>query len=86
MPLTRAEQVEHNKHMRRTNLVLPDGLLEEAQRLSGERTYSQTVSLALEELIRRIKARQVLELGGSGLWKGDLAEMRGDNAAGKLAQ
>jgi hypothetical protein len=36
------------------------------------------VNRALEDLVRRIKARQVLTLAGSGLWKGDLSEMRGD--------
>jgi len=64
--------------MKRANLVLPEGLLEEAQRLAGERTYSMTVQKALEELIRRIKARRILELQHSGLWHGDLGEMRGD--------
>lgn len=65
--------------MKRTNLVLDETVLEEALRLSGERTYSATVGRALTEFIRRIKARQILELGGSGLWEGDLAEMRGDD-------
>ena len=32
--------------MKRTNLVLDEGLLEEATRLSGERTYSRTVERA----------------------------------------
>jgi len=64
--------------MKRTNLVLDEELLEEAVRLSGERTYSATVSRALAEFVKRIKSRQILELGGSGLWEGDLAEMRKD--------
>lgn len=64
--------------MKRTNLVLDGDLLEEATRLSGERTYSKTVERALRELVRRVKARQILELAGSGLWHGDLAVMRED--------
>jgi hypothetical protein len=64
--------------MKRTNLVLREGLLEEATRLSGEKTYSRTVDRALEEFVRRHKARQILTLAGSGLWAGDVAEMRGD--------
>lgn len=64
--------------MKRTNLVLPEQLLDEARRLSGERTYSRTVERALEEYVRRIKARQILELRGSGLWRGELGAMRGD--------
>ena len=55
--------------------------MEEATRLSGEKTYSRTVERALEEFVRRIKARQILQLRGSGLWEGDLAAMRGDRPA-----
>ena len=65
-------------HMKRTNLVLDAQLLEEAVRLSGERTYSRTVERALADFVRRIKAGRILELAGSGLWQGDLAEMRRD--------
>jgi Arc/MetJ family transcription regulator len=68
----------HTIHMKRTNLVLREDLLQEAVRLSGERTYSRTVERALEDLVRRIKARQILELAGSGAWAGDLSEMRRD--------
>ena len=64
--------------MKRTNLVLNEHLLEEATRISGERTYSRTVEKALEEFIRRAKARRILELAGSGLWEGDLAVVRED--------
>lgn len=64
--------------MKRTNLVLDEELLEEAVRLSGERTYSRTVERALEDYVRRIKAGRILELAGSGLWEGNLSEMRGD--------
>lgn len=68
-------------HMKRTNLVLDEALLEEATRLSGERTYSRAVTKALEDFIRRIKARRILELMGSGLWEGDLATVRGDRSS-----
>ena len=64
--------------MKRTNLVLREELLEEAVRLSGEKTYSRAVERALEEFIRRVKARQILQLQGSGAWLGDLSEMRAD--------
>ena len=64
--------------MKRTNLVLDGELLEEATRVSGERTYSKTVERALRELVQRVKARQILGLEGSGLWHGDLATMRED--------
>jgi Arc/MetJ family transcription regulator len=66
------------KHTKRTNLVLDEQLLEQVTRLSGERTYSRAVEKALEDYVRRIKAGRILELAGSGLWQGDLADMRRD--------
>jgi Arc/MetJ family transcription regulator len=64
--------------MKRTNLVLDEALLEEAVRLSGEKTYSGTVMKALQDYVRRAKARQILDLRGSGQWSGSLAQMRDD--------
>lgn len=72
--------------MKRTNLMLDEQLLEEAVRLSGERTYSRAVERALEDFIRRIKARQILNLAGSGLWEGDLSEMRTDRPKRRARQ
>ena len=62
--------------------MLREDLLEEATRLSGERTYSRTVERALEDFVRRIKARRILELTGSGQWEGELQEMRADRISG----
>ena len=67
--------------MKRTNLVLDESVLTEAQRLSGERTYSATVMRALEDFVRRAKARRILELRGSGAWEGDLEQMRADRGS-----
>ena len=64
--------------MKRTNLVLDEELLEEAVRVSGERTYSGAVQRALKDFVRRAKARRILELAGSGQWEGNLSEMRRD--------
>jgi Arc/MetJ family transcription regulator len=64
--------------MKRTNVVLDEHLLEEAVRVSGERTYARTIERALEELVRRAKAVGIDQLAGSGLWVGDLPEMRAD--------
>jgi Arc/MetJ family transcription regulator len=64
--------------MKRTNLVLDGDLLEEATRLSGERTYSRAVERALRDFVRRAKARRILELAGSGAWDGNLAAVRED--------
>jgi Arc/MetJ family transcription regulator len=66
------------KHMKRTNLVLDEKLLEEATRLSAQRTYSRTVDLALSEFVRRARAGKILGLAASGLWEGNLSAMRRD--------
>ena len=68
--------------MKRTTLILDEQLLEQALRLGDERTYSATVNRALADFVRRIQAGHTLELAKSGLWEGDLAEMRGDRARG----
>lgn len=69
--------------MKRTNLVLDEDVLEEALRLSRERTYSAVVDLALKEFVRKARAERILELAGKGLWQGDLGAMRGDWSAGE---
>ena len=68
--------------MKRTNVVLNEHLLEEAVQVSGERTYARTITRALEELVRRAKARQIDRIAGSGLWSGDLGTMRHDSPVG----
>ena len=67
--------------MKRTNLVLDEQLLDQAFRLSGERTYSRVVERALSDFVKRLKARRILSLEGSGQWEGDLAVMRRDRRA-----
>ncbi len=56
-------------------------LLEEATRLSDERTFSAAVNRALDHYVRQAKAGRILELAGRGLWEGNLSEMRGDRSA-----
>jgi len=69
----------YGMRMKRTNLVLDEQLLEEALRLSGERTYSAAVARALKDFVRRVRPGRILELAGSGLGAGNLAEMRDDH-------
>lgn len=64
--------------MKRTNLVLDEKLLDEALRLSGERTYSRAVQRALDDFVRRARAGRIFELRASGAWEGELREMRAD--------
>jgi Arc/MetJ family transcription regulator len=61
--------------------MVDEELLAEAVRLSGSKTYSDAVAQALADWVRRIKARGILDLAGSGAWTGDLAEMRRDSPA-----
>ena len=63
------------------DLCLDPSSLEEAVRLSGERTYSGVVQRALGDYVRRIRAGRILALGGRGLWEGSLTEMRRDRPA-----
>ena len=65
--------------MRRTNLVLDENLLEQATRVLGAKTYSAAVNTALEEVIRLKKVQSLPRFFGSGIWEGDLAEMREDH-------
>ena len=66
--------------MRRLTLQLPEGLLNEAHRLSGESSYSATVTKSLEEFVSRARAASILDLAGREGWSGDLTEMRGDSS------
>jgi Arc/MetJ family transcription regulator len=48
----------------RTNIELDDGLVEEAFRLTNVRTKKELIHLALQELIRVRKKRDLLDLSG----------------------
>jgi Arc/MetJ family transcription regulator len=69
------------KPVKRVRLTLDENLLDEVLQHSGERTPSAAVTRALEEFIKASKARQILQLAGSGVWEGDLNEMRGRSTA-----
>ncbi|MFW5737343.1 MAG: type II toxin-antitoxin system VapB family antitoxin [bacterium] len=64
--------------MKRTNLVLDEHILDQARAVTGSRTYSEVVNLALRELVRRREFARVDEYANSDVWEGDLAEMRDD--------
>ena len=64
--------------MKRTNLVLDGEVLEEARRLLGTKTYSETVMESLREAIRTAHIRRIPDLLRKVTWEGDLAEMRRD--------
>jgi hypothetical protein len=66
-------------HMKRTNLVLDEHLLAEATQVLAAKTYSSAVNIALQEVIRLRKIQSVPAFFGSGIWTGDLSEMREDS-------
>lgn len=78
MPLESDWLFGHNIHMKRTNLVLDEDLLKRATLVLGEKTYSGAVQKALQQAIHMALMRGMSDFVGSGIWNGDLAEMRQD--------
>jgi Arc/MetJ family transcription regulator len=72
--------------MKRTNLVLDEVKLKTAARLLGAKTYSAAVNQALDEVIQLVHVRGLAQWFGSGLWEGNLAEMREDERAQRPAK
>jgi Arc/MetJ family transcription regulator len=62
--------------MHRTNIELDEKLLREGMKLFGKKTKKELVNFALNELIRREKAKGILSLEGKIKWEGNLREMR----------
>ena len=62
--------------MQRTNIELDEKLVKQAMRLFGKKTKKELVHFALNELIRRERAKGILSLEGKVKWEGDLREMR----------
>jgi Arc/MetJ family transcription regulator len=60
----------------RTNIVLDDGLVAEAMRLSGIGTKREVIDAALRTFVRLQHQRAVLALEGEIDWRGDLASSR----------
>jgi len=62
--------------MLRTNVELDERLVEEAMKLTRKRTKKALVNYALEELVRQLKRKKLLEIEGKVTWAGNLHEMR----------
>jgi Arc/MetJ family transcription regulator len=60
----------------RTNIVIDDELMREAQAATGLATKKETVDHALREVVAQARRRALLELRGKVNWEGDLDEMR----------
>lgn len=60
----------------RTNIEINQRLINEAQKLSKVATKKKVVELALENFIRTLKRKKMLDFRGQVVWEGNLGEMR----------
>ena len=63
--------------MARTNIVLDDRLVREGLRRFKCRSKRELVHLALSELVKSSRRRDLLSLRGQVKWDGNLTELRG---------
>lgn len=63
--------------MMRTNIIIDDDLMKEAQAALGAKTKRETVEIALERVVQLKRQEQLRQLRGIG-WEGDLDAMRLD--------
>jgi len=62
--------------MSRTNIELNDKILKEAMKMTHIRTKKDLVNYALDELVKRLRRKKMLELEGKVKWEGNLNELR----------
>jgi Arc/MetJ family transcription regulator len=62
----------------RTNIVIDEQLMKQAQAASGAKTKRETVEQGLKALITLQKQREIRSLRGKLKWEGDLDAMRRD--------
>ena len=62
--------------MGRTNIELEDRLVNEGMRVFKCKTKKELVHLALHELLKKEKRKEILQLRGTLRWTGDLERMR----------
>ena len=62
----------------RTNIVIDDALLEQAQKLTGARTKRETVDSALRLLVQVKRQEAIRSARGKLPWEGDLDATRRD--------
>jgi len=60
----------------RTNVDLDDVLVKKAMKITKISTKKALINKALEELIKSSSRKGMLEYIDSGIWEGDLKEMR----------
>lgn len=62
----------------RTNIVIDDELMKEAQELSGLKTKREVVEAALRQYVKLKKQGEIRAWRGKLKWEGDLDKMRRD--------
>jgi Arc/MetJ family transcription regulator len=62
--------------MSRTNIDLDERLVREGLRVFGCKSKRELVNLALRELLRKAKRKELLTLRGQIKWEADLEELR----------
>ena len=62
----------------RTNIVIDDGLMQDALRATGVKTKREAVELGLRTLLRLKKQEEIRRLRGKMDWRGNLDAMRAD--------
>ena len=60
----------------RTNIIIDDDLMAEAQRLTGIKTKKDTVEEALKLLVRMQRQSALRKFRGKLHWEGDLDDIR----------
>lgn len=62
----------------RTNIEIDDKLIEEAMKISGQKTKKATVEAGLKLIITLNQQKKIRDLRGKLKWEGDLEQMRLD--------
>ena len=62
--------------MARTNIDLDDRLIKQGLRAFKCKSKRELVHLALSELLKKAKRKEILKLRGQVKWEGDLDELR----------
>lgn len=62
--------------MARTNIDLDDRLVKEGLKIYKCRSKRELIHLALTELLKAAKRKEILKLRGQVKWEGDLEELR----------
>jgi len=60
----------------RTNIEIDGRLMAQVKRLSGMKTKREVVEYALDNLVKMLARKSLIELRGKITWQGRLTEMR----------